>query len=194
MTEGRNAASWDIAVACMTMSIKFHRDTLPPLFPTCADEFMALAPHTLSYDDLESAQRDLFDALDYSVGSITPETLMQELWLALPSLRQLLGFAGGWDVAHSDAWDVLFEALLQPDVLRFPISLLTTSALFDGIMKSLVTRLQNDVHSRDGRSRRSNPVPENASKKTTKKAYDVLLDMQELLGYQCVSSTPQLRR
>jgi hypothetical protein len=36
---------------------------------------------------------------------------MDELWLALPSLRGLLDFDGGWKRAMAGAWTRLFIAL-----------------------------------------------------------------------------------
>ncbi|EMD37059.1 hypothetical protein CERSUDRAFT_124037 [Gelatoporia subvermispora B] len=177
---GREAVSWDIAVACLTMSVKFHRDTLPPLFPTCADEFMELAPEAISYDDLETAQRDVFEALDFTLGSATPESFMQELRLALPSLRTLLSAPSSWDDVRAEAWAMLFEAVLQPDVLRFPISLLTACALFEGAVKSLETGRQNEAKPRNEREKRQD---DRRKKVNMQKANNVLLDMEELLGY-----------
>ena len=83
---------------------------------------------------------------------------MDELWVALPSLRTLLGFEGGWKNAMERAWSYLFACLTgdycsvlnligrrtltiefpEPDVQRYPISVLTTTALMKGIVRTLI--------------------------------------------------------
>ncbi|KAF9484596.1 hypothetical protein BDN70DRAFT_797408 [Pholiota conissans] len=132
-----NLLVWDIAVACLAISVKFHRDFLDPLLPVFAREYLALAPHQLCLEDLESAHRDVLSAFDYMLG-VTPQPMMDELWFALPSLRGLLDFSSGWKDAMTDAWARLFVALDEPDVQRFLVSTLTVAALMDGILESLV--------------------------------------------------------
>lgn len=84
---------------------------------------------------------------------------MDELWAALPSLRSLLDFKGGWKSAIAEAWTRLFAvldgnfsfqtiasnisyfALSEPDIQRFLVSVLTVVALMDGIVESLVDNL-----------------------------------------------------
>lgn len=51
--EGRELVVLDISVACLSLSVKFHRDFLEPLLPVYAHEYLALSPHGMSYDDLE---------------------------------------------------------------------------------------------------------------------------------------------
>ena len=51
--EGRELVTLDISVACLSLSVKYHRDFLDPLLPVYAQEFLALSPHGMSYDDLE---------------------------------------------------------------------------------------------------------------------------------------------
>lgn len=51
--EGRELLVWDIAVACLSLSVKLHRDFLDPLLPVYSHEYLALSPHRISYDDLE---------------------------------------------------------------------------------------------------------------------------------------------
>ncbi|KAI0325722.1 hypothetical protein GY45DRAFT_1216214, partial [Cubamyces sp. BRFM 1775] len=131
---------WDVALACLTISIKFHRDVLFPLSVIYAHEFLCLAPHEVEFEDLENAQRDVLEALAYQVGSATPGAFMAELWLALPTLRRLVGFDGGWERVQEHAWEVLCEALQQNEVLSYPISLLTAAAVIGGILEALVQR------------------------------------------------------
>ena len=52
----------------------------------------------------QTAQRDIFDALSHSLGSATPGQYLQDFWLALPSLRSLLAFDGGWASAQEQTW------------------------------------------------------------------------------------------
>ena len=51
--EGRELFTLDVSVACLSLSVKFHRDFLDPLLPVYAHEYLALSPHRMSYDDLE---------------------------------------------------------------------------------------------------------------------------------------------
>ncbi|KAF9808129.1 hypothetical protein IEO21_07965 [Rhodonia placenta] len=178
--EGKEAVTWDTAVACMALSVKFHRDVFMPLYSINAHEFIAIAPHTMTYDDLETAHRDILYALSYSIGSVTPLAYMQELWLALPSLRKLLAFDDGWSIAQEEAWAILLEALMQPDALRFPVSLLTACATIDGAIESLILKYQSNVRSGGeiGHARRAH-----FRTKASKAVVTVRLDIQEVLQY-----------
>lgn len=60
----------------------------------------------------QTAQRELLSAFSFTMGSVTPSAYMQELWLALPSLRALLAQAGEWEAAQRAAWETLSDALL----------------------------------------------------------------------------------
>ena len=61
----------------------------------------------------QTAQRDIFDALSHSLGSATPGQYLQDFWLALPSLRSLLAFDGGWASAQEQTWAILLEAFMR---------------------------------------------------------------------------------
>ncbi|KZT00176.1 uncharacterized protein LAESUDRAFT_666682, partial [Laetiporus sulphureus 93-53] len=176
---------WDVAVACLALSVKFHRDVFLPLYSIPAHEFMAIAPHSISYDDFEAAHRDVLYALSYSVGSVTPGMYMQELWEALPSLRQALGFDNGWKIAQEETWAILLEAMMQPDVLRFSMSLLTASAMIDGIIESLVHKYCLDASlampRREASGRRAAFL-----EKATSAASRAALDILELLEHPVV--------
>lgn len=68
---GEDMMIWDLAVGCLTLSVKvcilsilnmlsaaysngkLHRDCWSPFVPIPNDEFQLLAPHELTYDDLE---------------------------------------------------------------------------------------------------------------------------------------------
>ncbi|KAF9032400.1 hypothetical protein BJ165DRAFT_1535090 [Panaeolus papilionaceus] len=120
----RSLLIWDAAVGSLALSVKLHRDFLDPLLPVYADEYLALAPHSIGMEDFENAQRDIFSALDYMLGD-TPQPLMDELWRALPSLRQLLDFGSGkqhgWAVVMQHAWDKLFAYLRGIGFLLSPL-------------------------------------------------------------------------
>ena len=123
------AVIWDIAVACLVLSIKvsirldahedpthtitsqFHRDVLFPLEIIYAEDFIDLAPHEMEFDDLEHAQRDVLDVLGYLIGSATPGAFMEELWNALPTLHLLLAFDGGWADVQNETWEILCDVL-----------------------------------------------------------------------------------
>ncbi|KAF8151493.1 hypothetical protein B0H34DRAFT_130897 [Crassisporium funariophilum] len=129
--EGSHLVAWDVAVGCLALSVKvslrqfliiffmsldcdsigqFHRDFLHPLLPVYAYEFILLASHRIDHEALEASQRDILCVFDYSLG-VTPQPVMDELWLALGSLRDLLHFEGGWQKAMEDAWWGLFDAV-----------------------------------------------------------------------------------
>ncbi|KAF8057490.1 hypothetical protein FPV67DRAFT_566023 [Lyophyllum atratum] len=123
--EGKVLVTWDIAVACLAISVKYHRDFLHPLFPVYAYEFQRLAPHgVIGFEDLEIAHRDVLSALKWRLGD-TPQALLLELWEALPGLRRLFGRDGdregdcdhdqelepGWNCVQRETWRVLFAAV-----------------------------------------------------------------------------------
>ncbi len=95
-----------------------------PLDVIYVDEFMDLAPHEMDFDDLETAQRDVLEAVTYRVGSATPGAFMEELWNALPTLRRLVRFDGGWDAVQEEAWVILNDALQRESysLLRRPFA------------------------------------------------------------------------
>ncbi|KAJ7272791.1 hypothetical protein C8J57DRAFT_259459 [Mycena rebaudengoi] len=175
---GWKLAAWDVATACLALSVKIHRDVLEPLSPVCSWEFEEIAPHEITYNELESAQRDVLATFDYSLGD-TPQPVMDELWNALPSLRQLLDYEGGWNHAQNQAWGRLLDAVLEPDVLRFPISLLTAAALAEALILTLLTKYEYDVSShRHFVLRRPNRHPDRAKKLRQKLVDRVLREVE----------------
>ncbi len=139
---------------------------------------------------------------------------MDELWAALPSLRSLLDFKGGWKSATAEAWTRLFAVLdgnlslqtiasniahfasSEPDIQRFLVSVLTVVALMEGIVESVV---DNFCHKRRmQQSRSASTVAEHyiknqlLRKKLTMEAKDeaegVFCDIQALTGITDVCS------
>ncbi|KAI0634089.1 hypothetical protein C8Q77DRAFT_1055896 [Trametes polyzona] len=188
--EALEAVTWDIAVACLALSVKFHRDVLYPLDVLYAHEYIDLAPHTLTFDDLENAQRDVLEALAFRVGSATPGAFMSELWASLATLRRLLSFDSGWADVQETAWGILCEALQRAEVLRYPVSLLTAAAVIEGILQVLARKFK--LEGVDGRGRALKKRDEKTVRKAAAKAsLGVRLDVQEVLRIEkvCVSLT-----
>ncbi|KAF9011096.1 hypothetical protein BDQ17DRAFT_1345462 [Cyathus striatus] len=102
---GKRLAVWDVALACLALSIK-------------------------------EVQRDLLSSFSYYIGDGL-QLILDELWIALPSLRLLLSCKGGWENVQRETYRGLYLAICQPDVLRFPISLLTAAILMKAILTSL---------------------------------------------------------
>lgn len=50
---GRLRIIWDIAMSCLALAVKFHRDFLNPLSPIYSRDFLVVAPHPMSHDDFE---------------------------------------------------------------------------------------------------------------------------------------------
>ncbi|TFK63164.1 hypothetical protein BDN72DRAFT_882234 [Pluteus cervinus] len=143
LEDGQKLLLWDIALGCLALSVKYHRDVLPPLSPVFAYEFQGLSPAKLTQRDLEFSQRSVFAAMSYTLG-LTPQNYLDELWDALPALRELLNYSRGWDCVQRETWCLLYEALIEPDVLRYPISLLTAAALIHGLTVALVARYEHE--------------------------------------------------
>ncbi|KAI0767274.1 hypothetical protein C8Q74DRAFT_1203943 [Fomes fomentarius] len=181
------AVTWDIAVACLALSVKFHRDVLFPLDVIYAHEFIDLAaPHKMTFEDLENAQRDVLEAVAYRIGSATPGAFMEELWAALPTLRTLVGFDGGWEGVQKEAWATLCDALQYVEILQYPISLMTACAIIEGIVEVLSMRYKTTGV--DGRGKRVRKRDAKSLRKAAmKSSHGVRLDIQELLEIPKVS-------
>lgn len=74
----------------------------------------------------------------------------------------------------------------EPDILRFPISLLTASALIDGIIESLIQKYKAEDCRKAVRNANSH-LTSSPKRRAVKAAQGVLLDLQEVLGYTEVS-------
>ncbi|KAJ7932675.1 hypothetical protein B0H13DRAFT_2307352 [Mycena leptocephala] len=187
--EGWNLVVWDCCLACLAISVKMHRDVLEPLNPVLSWEYEALAPHDISYRDFEIAQRDVLEVFAYRLGG-TPQPILDELWIALPSLRQLLEFKNGWKFAQKQTWWRLFDAVAAPDVLKFPISLLTVAALAEALVAALVSKYEYDATVSNRVTRRrpnkyhsdSNKLCERLEIKAEKEMEGVVQDIQAIVG------------
>jgi hypothetical protein len=88
----------------------------------------------------------------------TPQEYLDELRLALPTLQDALGSEHTWKDVLNEAWKQLFAAVpctyypsrkhtivplrsVGPDMLRFPVSLLTATALIEAITRVVCRRL-----------------------------------------------------
>ncbi|KAF9018450.1 hypothetical protein BDZ89DRAFT_1073879 [Hymenopellis radicata] len=132
--------AWDMAVACVATSVKFHHDFLPPLLPIYSADLLRLAPHKMYYGDLEEAQRLLLRTLDYRIGGTTsPSGLIREIWDAVPGARESFS-RKEWRLVIAEAWRVLLIVVGQPDVLQFPLSVLTSAAVIDASLTVLTWR------------------------------------------------------
>jgi hypothetical protein len=132
---------------------------------------------------------------------------LDELWIALPSLRQLLEFKNGWKFAQKQTWWRLFDAVagaepllynflrinfcwIAPDVLKFPISLLTVAALAEALVAALVSKYEYDATVSSQVTRRrpnkyhsdSNKLCERLEIKAEKEMEGVVQDIQAIVG------------
>ncbi|KAJ3829298.1 hypothetical protein F5880DRAFT_503157 [Lentinula raphanica] len=140
--EGSELVLWDVAVGCLALSVKLHRDFLPPLFPILSSDYEELAPHDMGYGDLEAAQRDILFTTSYNLGS-TPQAILDDLWIALPTLRELLSFDQGWSLVLQETWLILYETVRDPEIMEFSLSVLTAAALIEGVISVLVRHYQS---------------------------------------------------
>ncbi|CAE6429508.1 unnamed protein product [Rhizoctonia solani] len=81
----------EIALGCLAISTKFHRDFLPPLSPMTADQFLNLLgeEHPVSFDDLELVQSTIMRSFGYILYQPTPQAYIQELWNACSMLQSI---------------------------------------------------------------------------------------------------------
>ncbi|KIJ62446.1 hypothetical protein HYDPIDRAFT_30409 [Hydnomerulius pinastri MD-312] len=139
------AGVWEVALGCLALSVKLHRDFLPPLNPVYASEFLRIAPIAMTHEDLESSQHLVLGAFSFMLGSCTPQAVLDELWNASPPLRRVVGSVpGGWATIQDEIWEKLFEVILEPDMMQYPITLLTGAALLDSLIVAIARRLKSD--------------------------------------------------
>ncbi|KAJ1310547.1 hypothetical protein OPQ81_007277 [Rhizoctonia solani] len=81
----------EIALGCLSISTKFHRDFLPPLSPMMADQFLNLLgeDHPVSFDDFELVQNMIMRSFGYILYHPTPQAYTEELWNTCPILRTI---------------------------------------------------------------------------------------------------------
>ncbi|KAI9508638.1 hypothetical protein F5148DRAFT_872277 [Russula earlei] len=133
LKEGETVAIWDYAVAAIALAVKMHRDTYPPLKPIFGNHFLALAHHNMCLKDLEGAQRQLLEHFSYNLCMPTPQAYLDELRVAVPTLQEALGSENAWEEVLGETWKQLLAAAQWPSMLRFPVSLLTATALIEAI-------------------------------------------------------------
>ncbi|KAJ3713734.1 hypothetical protein DFJ43DRAFT_982998, partial [Lentinula guzmanii] len=91
--------------------------------------------------DPQAAQRDIFFSLSYNPRS-TPQAILDDLWIALPSLRELLNSDEGWGLVLQETWLIVFETVSEPEIMDFSLSLLTAAAVIEGLVYALVHHYQ----------------------------------------------------
>ncbi|KIY62288.1 hypothetical protein CYLTODRAFT_494739 [Cylindrobasidium torrendii FP15055 ss-10] len=122
---------WDLATAAVAVASKFHHDFLEPMVPIVAEDLMRLPPQAISRSDLEHSQRLLLGTLKYDIGgTITPGRILDELWEATPGARDLFDETD-WKEVLQETWRMLLVLVVEPDILQFPLTLLTVSVVVD---------------------------------------------------------------
>ncbi|KAH8101772.1 hypothetical protein BXZ70DRAFT_931861 [Cristinia sonorae] len=184
----RFGSIWDIALACIALSVKFQRDVLGPFFPVLSEEFLILHCQEIEYDEFEAAQRAVFSGFGFCIGSVTPGAYVQELWDALPSLREILSFKGSLEAVKRAMWEILYDTLFELSYHKFAPSLLTACALLRGIIDTLILKAKVEalvpLHGRTERwrSRRGARCDcAEAQKAAKKKVKDVEVDLRQVL-------------
>lgn len=151
----------------------------------------------------------------FLLGSCTPQDVLDELWIALPTLRKATApIRDGWAVVQSVTWDKLFGLLLggcplntaelrclntdlEPDMLQYPITLLTAAALIEGLISALTRHFKAEAEASVCKCKAS-PVPlvrddiEPTSSQihlfeATELVDDVVLDIRDVLQLSDVS-------
>ena len=104
-----------------------HRDSYAPLKPIFGYHFLALAHHEMRFENLEVcklgkgkvllfrdslqlAQRRLLRHFSYSIGMPIPQEFLDELLVALPTLRYTLGSDRTWKDVLNETWKQLIAA------------------------------------------------------------------------------------
>ncbi|TFK51173.1 hypothetical protein OE88DRAFT_1630035 [Heliocybe sulcata] len=139
--EGSDRLLQDDALACLAISVKFYRDFLPPLYPVAAVDFVRMARSECTVELLEEAQRAILDTISFSVAANSPAAYMAEMYdvLRYSTLPRMVTFGPApWNRVQSEVFDRLFGALYEPDVLKYPVSLLTAAALLEGLIDVMV--------------------------------------------------------
>ena len=59
----------------------------------------------------QAAQRDILEALDYELYVAFPDAIFEELRLSLLTIRKMLSFQDGWEIAINHAREMLSKAV-----------------------------------------------------------------------------------
>lgn len=90
--------------------------------------------------DLEDAQQLLLKELNYQIGGTTlPSGVINEVWEAAPGAQDTFS-EKEWGLVLEETWRLLLVVVIEPDVLQFPLSLLTAAALVDAALTVLTWR------------------------------------------------------
>jgi hypothetical protein len=78
----------------------------------------------------QTSQRDILLAFSFSLGGHnTPQPIIDEVWLALPTLRALLCFKDGWKHAKRETWERLLGAISGEHICFLENSLILACSL-----------------------------------------------------------------
>ena len=155
--------------------------------------------------------------MDHCVGSCTPGAYIEELLIALPSIRAFVDARGDWEFALAETWEILFDALVGNVVwfnvqsanyayisfadvtyLRYPIYTITGCALIIGIVESIVYKKKTEAaikarYAPDAATKRRRGMKCECEKLRTKAFKAVRLveeDIQEILNITRVRLPP----
>ncbi|KAG8215656.1 hypothetical protein J3R82DRAFT_7530 [Butyriboletus roseoflavus] len=120
-----------------------------------------MAPYAMTHAAFELAQHDVMYTFEFLLGSCTPQDVLDELWDALPTLRKATApIRDGWVVVQCVTWDKLFESLFEPDMLQYPVSLLTAAALIEGLLFALARHYRAEAEANVCKCKTPGPAPE----------------------------------
>ncbi|CAE6434732.1 unnamed protein product [Rhizoctonia solani] len=127
----------EIALGCLAIATKFHRDFLPPLSPLTADQFLPLLgeEHPVSFDDFELVQNMVMRSFGYILYQPTPQAYIQELWNTCPMLQNIQD--GNLELHRSPlqtkALELLEACFFEYESIDYPIAYLTAAAVLEAI-------------------------------------------------------------
>ncbi|CAE6434479.1 unnamed protein product [Rhizoctonia solani] len=133
----RERLAEEIALGCLAIASKFHRDFLPPLSPMLADQFLDLLgeEHPVSFDDFELVQNTIMLSFGYILYQPTPQAYIQELWNSCPMLENIQD--GNLELVRSPlqtkALDLLEACFLESESIDYPVAHLTAAAILEAI-------------------------------------------------------------
>ncbi|CAE6344999.1 unnamed protein product [Rhizoctonia solani] len=133
----RERLAEEIALGCLVIASKFHRDFLPPLSPMLADQFLDLLgeEHPIGFDDLELVQNTIMRSFGYILYQPTPQAYIQELWDSCPMLQSIQD--GNLELVRSPlqtkALDLLEACFLESESIDYPVAYLTAAAILEAI-------------------------------------------------------------
>ncbi|KAH8111550.1 hypothetical protein DFH11DRAFT_1745532 [Phellopilus nigrolimitatus] len=110
MKLGRQRITWDVAVSCLALAVKFQRDFLEPLNPIYSREFSS-SPLTRCRTMISRSHRKTFSRPSSTKSAKLRRSRSRgEIWTSLPTLHKLLGFIDGWEITRVNTWHRLSAA------------------------------------------------------------------------------------